>query len=525
MLKLIGFQVFGMLQAREITQVSVPEDYLPLNITSARFNIEKAAYLGFAKAQTKMGAAYELCQLGCDFDPALSLHYNALAARQGEPDAEMAISKWFLCGYDGIFDKNEELAFSYAQRATQNGLATAEFALGYFYEIGMHVPVDLQVARQWYGKAADHGNKDAATRIDGISRSKTLSKKDHETVAVAKIRSQYGSQRNKRLERFQAASNPMPTINDDVVDMPDPYNSPIPPAGSRPHPHQSPSPALQRPTSAAPYPMDERLGPRPIPGNASGYSNPNMRLSSNPFPKNGTAPPNGSHRPPAGAPIRPPQAYQNMDNMGRGRGRGMPSYNDALGTQGYRQPASGLTNPPRTTTPAVEVNRPEPPAVDIGFSAPPDPSGADRRRRMQLSDPAGGKQHLTPTHTASATSADRNSSRLSSLPHPQTFPAANRASSPNPQTRRPFPAGRPNEGLPGNPGVRPNSAMSSPSIPPRTFEDNRPAATPPPSSTTAKPPGKGPKTFEEMGVPQSKKEGECVSSPKEYVDPHILTVS
>lgn len=30
-----------------------------------------------------MGTAYELCQLNCEFDPALSLHYNALAARQG----------------------------------------------------------------------------------------------------------------------------------------------------------------------------------------------------------------------------------------------------------------------------------------------------------------------------------------------------------------------------------------------------------------------------------------------------------
>ncbi len=507
-----------MLQAREITQVSVPEHYLPLNISSARFNIEKAAYLGFAKAQTKMGAAYELCQLGCDFDPVLSLHYNALAARQGEPDAEMAISKWFLCGYDGIFDKNEELAFTYAQRATQNGLATAEFALGYFFEIGMHVPVDLQTARQWYSKAADHGNKDAAARIDGISRSKTLSKKDHETIAVAKIRSQYGSQRNKRPERFKAASSPMPTINDDVVDMPDPYNSQIPPAGSRPHPYQSPSPTPQRPTSAAPYPTDDGPGPRPLNANPPGYSNPNMRLASDPLPNYGVGPPNGSQRPPVGAPIRPAQDYQNMDNMGSGRGRGMPPYNNvpgAPGAQGYRQPGAGLLNPPRTTSPAVDTNRTHPPAVDIGFSAPPDPSGADRRRRMQLTDPAGGKQRPLPTHATSASSADRNSSRLSSLPHSQTFSAANRAPSPNSQVRKPMPAGRPNEALgPGNLGARPNSAMNFPSIPPKTLEDNRPTATPPPSSTAAKPPGKGPKTFEEMGVPQSKKEGECVSFSK-----------
>ena len=98
-----------------------------------------------------MGTAYELCQLGCEFNPALSLHYNSLASRQGknhytsdgrdyplianlgEPEAEMAISKWFLCGHEGVFEKNEELAFTYAQRAANSGLATAEFALGRFY--------------------------------------------------------------------------------------------------------------------------------------------------------------------------------------------------------------------------------------------------------------------------------------------------------------------------------------------------------------------------------------------------------
>jgi hypothetical protein len=42
----------------------------------------------------------------------------------------MAISKWFLCGHEGVFDKNEELAFKYAQRAAAAGLGTAEFAIG-----------------------------------------------------------------------------------------------------------------------------------------------------------------------------------------------------------------------------------------------------------------------------------------------------------------------------------------------------------------------------------------------------------
>lgn len=91
----------------------------------------------FQRAQLKMGSAYELCLLNCDFDPALSMHYNALAARQGEPEAQMAISKWFLCGHEGVFEKNEELAYVYAKRAAQQQLATAEFALGMIARINI----------------------------------------------------------------------------------------------------------------------------------------------------------------------------------------------------------------------------------------------------------------------------------------------------------------------------------------------------------------------------------------------------
>ncbi|KAF8461094.1 hypothetical protein BDZ91DRAFT_663767 [Kalaharituber pfeilii] len=298
-----GAYVYGMLLARELPGITVPEAFLAPDIKLAREMIEKAAYLGFARAQLKMGTAYELCQLGCEFNPALSIHYNGLAAKQGEPEAEMAISKWFLCGHEGVFEKNEELAFVYAQRAASSGLATAEFALGYFYEIGMYVQVDLQEAKTWYAKAAAHGNKDASSRIEGISRSKTLSKKDHENIALSKIRARHGSQRHKvnPISERRAASAQMPPTAE-AVDMPDPvipeeYPPPIPPIPSQ---HQFPprgssaapplntsfinpeilagaqnqggflrtfSPAPQpRPGSTAPYPIN---GPNPMDGNVS----------------------------------------------------------------------------------------------------------------------------------------------------------------------------------------------------------------------------------------------------------------
>jgi len=193
-----GAFIYGSLMAREIPQIEVPEVLLPWNVDSARMYIEKSAYLGFSKAQLKMGSAYELCNLGCDFNPVLSLHYNVLAARQSEPEAQLSISKWFLCGYQDTFPKNEQISYEYAERAARSGLALAEFAMGYYHEIGVFIPVNITVALEWYKKAASKGNKDAINRIEGISVASTLSRKDHEHIAVAKIKSKYGSLRGVR---------------------------------------------------------------------------------------------------------------------------------------------------------------------------------------------------------------------------------------------------------------------------------------------------------------------------------------
>ena len=532
-----------MLQAREIAQVNVPEQYLPLNITDARYNIEKAAYLGFAKAQTKMGSAYELCQLGCDFDPTLSLHYNALAARQGEAEAEMSISKWFLCGYDDIFEKNEALAFKYARRAAAGGLATAEFAMGYFYEIGMHVPADLNEARSWYAKASDHGNKDAAARIDGISRSSTLSKKDHVNVAIARIQSQYGSHRGKRPDRFRAHPDPMPTIPDSTVEMPDPYQS-RPSGDTRPYPDTPSNIPTPRPVSVAPYPVDsdQDLHPKPRPANATAYSHPNLRFDADSRRSSaaGAAPAglDGNFR--RGSPVvmGPHRPASSTGDLAYGRGRGKPTFNTAPGPQAYRQPSGGLPSPPmsgpgplnlsrpphsggdigyvapsgyRQSSGAVSshmkpaplnVSRPQS-GIDIGFSAPPDLSGADRKQRLQKHNPSSG----APAWPLPATSnpdavPNRHSPRLSSLPHAQTFSGVNRPPSPSQRHRDTLP----NLAGPG----QPQDSTNAPLAPPKVLGADPAPTTPPPTIIPGRLPGKGPQTFEAMNIPVAKKDSECV---------------
>ena len=485
-----------MLLARELPQVNVPEQYLPLNINNARYNIEKAAYLGFAKAQTKMGSAYELCQLGCDFDPALSLHYNNLAARQGEPEADMAISKWFLCGHEGLFRKNEELAFTYAQRAAQTGLPTAEFAMGYFFEVGIFVPTNIKEARVWYSKAAEHGNRDAAARIEGITRSKTLSRKDHETIAVAKIKSQRVSQHGARPERFTSTVPDMPTPPNQYIKMPDSRDSYQSYANNAPYYSNGSSSASNFTTPSS----------RP----ASAFSvNPNVRPSS--AATVSEIPVDNHYNTSSGASLGPQRPNSTLSDTRFSDERLASTQrltSSNLNNQGYRQTSTGLPVSPR---PLNNANQKPLPGLDIGFTAPLDPLGADRKKRLQKSDnPNPGY----PRHSSSSYDVrpDRKSSRPPIAPSGQSYDDNGRTSSPYKANDSQVPVGRPprHESVPVQPGPGPAPSTNAPTPPPAGLGANTPV---PPSSnsTGGRKPGKGPSTFEEMGVPQGKKEADCVS--------------
>jgi TPR repeat protein len=473
-----GAYVYGMLQARELAQVSIPDHFLPLDIAGARVNIEKAAYLGFPKAQVKMGSAYELCELGCEFNPALSLHYNALAARQGEADAEMAISKWFLCGHEGVFAKNEEMAFTYAQRAAVSGLATAQFAMGYFYEVGIYVPVNFTEAKAWYNRAAASGNQDAGKRIDAISRSKTLSRKDHESVALSKIRQQYGSQGQN--------VPPVPVVN-----MPDMSRLNINSGGY--------------PPTSAPYPGGDRPGlmahadsystPAQRPGSAFGI-NPNLRpqsaaAGSGPSPRYGTP-----------YQANPPQQQRpnaNMGGGGQGYGRGSrPPQGPGPGPQGRGRAQPGPDSlPPMATPDEYRRNQARP---DIGYSAPLDVAPPGQRQRMQRpNDPYSSKPQ--PATPGSNGYQPRTSSRPNLPPQQSSGPSNDRY-----YTGKPVANSHPDT----KPQIQPANIKPSGPNPSAPASGARPAKPNTVSASTQRPSGQGPKTFDQMGIPATKGKSDCL---------------
>ncbi|KAF1977171.1 HCP-like protein [Bimuria novae-zelandiae CBS 107.79] len=541
-----GAYVLGMLQARELPQITVPEMFLPYDEKAARQNIEKAAYLGFAKAQLKMGSAYELCSLGCEFNPTLSLHYNALASRQGEAEADMAISKWFLCGYEGEFPKNEELAYTYAQRAAVTGLATAEFAMGYFHEIGVHVPVNIDKALEWYEKASRNGNKDAMQRIESISTMhRTLSKKDHEKVAINRIKSQHGSMRGQRPARLQKLAQPaLTTIDSSPSDYgdspggqyPDRHSSTTPYPVSDQPPVVAPS---QRSHSVAPYPSND--GPpridAQIPSMAGGFASElrsaSARPASSAFNINpqvyAQGPPSndpyGRGRPPAhGAnlghlPMRPATS---VDSMGRGGGR-VPSGGLSAGPGAYRQPGG----PSVQRLEAYDRPGSARPAADIGFSAPGGPSklqkahtvgqpGGPLKKQSTLPD-IGYVAPLEPRqHTRPSTVQPGQESRTSSRPDRPgtTGPGPRPGPVMSPVSSRPASAGRPSAHDPHPQAPKPGKS-STPQPRPGQGPSPGPAAKPAQAAKPAAPkpaatPGKGPKTFDEMGIGQAPKDSDCV---------------
>ncbi|KIJ30859.1 hypothetical protein M422DRAFT_186581 [Sphaerobolus stellatus SS14] len=188
--------VYGLLLLGEFTAAKVDDRNIVALIpqgssptAEARKHIERAAYLGFAPAQYKLGHAYEYAVPPFPSDPLLSVQYYSLASQQGEAEADMALSKWFLCGADGFFEKDEGLAVTFADKAAKKSLHSAEFAMGYYAEVGIGGPKDFETAKKWYARAVEHGNGDAPARLEALSGvvPLALSRTQHDDITNDKL--------------------------------------------------------------------------------------------------------------------------------------------------------------------------------------------------------------------------------------------------------------------------------------------------------------------------------------------------
>ncbi|KAI8370354.1 uncharacterized protein BYT42DRAFT_581983 [Radiomyces spectabilis] len=127
----------------------------------------QAADLGYAPSGFRLGECYEYGKLNCRQDPALSIHYYTIAAQQGHREACFALTAWYLVGSPGVLPQSDEDAYLWARRAAEKELPKAEYAVGYFTEVGIGTRKSPEEAMNWYRKAAQHGDKRAIQRLQG----------------------------------------------------------------------------------------------------------------------------------------------------------------------------------------------------------------------------------------------------------------------------------------------------------------------------------------------------------------------
>ncbi|KAH6628357.1 hypothetical protein F5144DRAFT_305997 [Chaetomium tenue] len=148
---------------------------------------QQAAELGYKFSQFRLGCAYEYGLLGCPIDPRLSIMWYSRAAMQEEHQSELALSGWYLTGSEGVLQQSDTEAYLWARKAAMAGLSKAEYAMGYFTEVGIGVAANLEDAKRWYWRAAAQDFPKARERLEDLKRSGKSGPRARERISRSKI--------------------------------------------------------------------------------------------------------------------------------------------------------------------------------------------------------------------------------------------------------------------------------------------------------------------------------------------------
>lgn len=133
---------------------ATPSDHILRDENYAFSLFQQAADLGYKYSQFRLGSTWEYGLLGCQIDARQSIAWYTRAAAQGEHQSELALSGWYLTGSEPLLQQSDQEAFLWARKAAQSGLAKAEYAMGYFTEVGIGTRADIEEAKRWYYRAA-----------------------------------------------------------------------------------------------------------------------------------------------------------------------------------------------------------------------------------------------------------------------------------------------------------------------------------------------------------------------------------
>ncbi|KAL0073571.1 hypothetical protein F4703DRAFT_1745939 [Phycomyces blakesleeanus] len=159
---------------------------------------EQAASLGHLESSIKLGKIYEYGYHMAPVDYARCFGYYESAARRNSPEAMLGLSCLANQGNRGPGDNdlhgrlgrdtsgwlattppNEDTAFYWCQLAAKKQYPEAMFLLGWYYEAGIGVLRDYDLAQAYYQKAAKKGHEGARIRL---LKTNSVTRQQHQEV-------------------------------------------------------------------------------------------------------------------------------------------------------------------------------------------------------------------------------------------------------------------------------------------------------------------------------------------------------
>jgi TPR repeat protein len=135
---------------------------------------ESANHFNYAPSQIKLGELYEVGNL-VPVDDASSIYWYTRAASQGNADAALALSCWYLTGSDGILAQSDREAYLWARKAASYqhadrwSLAKANYLVGCYVDKKIGISENsTENAKVWYKRAAALGHLGALELLNQL---------------------------------------------------------------------------------------------------------------------------------------------------------------------------------------------------------------------------------------------------------------------------------------------------------------------------------------------------------------------
>ena len=139
---------------------------LPKDQTAAARWFERAASLGLAPAQYRLGSMYEK-GIGVTRDPAAAKRWYLKAAEAGNARAAHNLAVMSADPDGG--EPNYSEAVKWFRKAAEAGVRDSQYNLAILYARGLGVEKNLGQSWLWFSLAAQHGDADAAGKRDEIA--------------------------------------------------------------------------------------------------------------------------------------------------------------------------------------------------------------------------------------------------------------------------------------------------------------------------------------------------------------------